>query len=442
MKINGSSSGAAGRFVTAGAVLATFMVHAPAHAQATTPEEYARFDALGEPGLAISYPPAIESLLGDNGGWRTSLADHDASLTIRGSFVQNYDVLQNNPHNPQVYAGQKFTSQSNSIYPTYTQGLGAIGLPNSKLIVGLISYASSWSASQGSSEVVPHFQKLAYYQSFFDKKLEIKTGYLPNYTEFIGVFTGGSPLLTTGLSSLVPIEVGLSADPAPSPTFNLTLHGPRDLYFKGGVQRSSSPLGQEYQAGHDGPLNLRYRAERASALYIGEFGQRREAGPDTGSRWVRAGALYNTSDFTNLENGRYTNNHTLFALGDFQVAQPYKSMPYRGIFVGGSAFYAKDEVNVISEYYELRLYSVGLIESRPADGMTFNINRSTYSKVARRTIGAGLDAPAGQFQVTVSYAARLARGLYISPSLSYVHGPAFGDYNDAAVVGVNLFVQL
>lgn len=409
---------------------------------AVTPADFARFDALGEPGLSIIYPPSSDSFLGDIGGWRSKLADHDMALEMRSTTVLNYDVLQRNPNTPQVYAGQKPTVQSYSTYATFTAGLASMGLPNSKLSIGVISFGSTWSASQGETELRPRFDKIAYYQSFADKTVEIKTGYMVNYLEFIGVFTGGSPMLTTGLSSLVPVEVGLSADPAPAPTFKVTVNGPDGLYYKGGVQRSSSPFGQEYQAGHDGGLNLRWSARRAKPLYINEFGINRPSGPDQRSLWVRTGAIYNTSNYTRFDNGEYKDNYAAFLLGDYQIAQPYPDMPWRGVNIGASAFYADKDVNVISQYYEARLYSLGLFESRPLDGITFNLNHSVYSRVARNADSfAALNAAAGQWQTTVSYSAHLMKGLYLSPNLSLVHNPAFGDYDDALTVGVNLFLN-
>lgn len=411
--------------------------------ETSLPEDFARFDALGEPGLSIMYPSSSDSFLGDKGGWRSKLADHDMSLTIRSTTVLNYDMLQNNPNNPQAYAGQKPTVQSYSTYATLTSGLASWGLPNSKLILGGISFGSTWSASQGKTELRPKINKLAYYQSFNDKAVEIKAGYLVNYLEFIGVFTGGSPMLSTGLSSLVPIEVGLSADPAPAPTFKITLNGPDGLYYKGGVQRSSSPLGQEYQAGHDGGLNLKWSARRAKPLYINEFGVNRQAGPgDQRMTWLRGGFIYNTSDYTRFDDGKYKDNYGVFALGDYQVYQPYAFAPYRGIMLGGSAFYADPDVNVISQYYEARLYTVGLFESRPNDGMTFNVNHSVYSSKARDSVAyRDINTPGGQLQATVSYTAHVMNGLYLSPNLSYIHHPAFGDYNDALTVGLNLFLN-
>lgn len=416
---------------------------APKTKEASLPEEFARFDALGEPGLSIMYPPSSDSFLGDKGGWRSKLADHDMSLAIRSTTVLNYDMLQNNPNNPQAYAGQKPTVQSYSTYATLTAGLASWGLPNSKLILGGISFGSTWSASQGETELRPKIDKIAYYQSFNDKAVEIKAGYLVNYLEFIGVFTGGSPMLSTGLSSLVPIEVGLSADPAPAPTFKITFNGPDGLYYKGGVQRSSSPFGQEYQAGHDGGLNLKWSARRAKPLYINELGVSRQAGPgDQRMTWLRGGFIYNTSDYTRFDDGKYKDNYGIFALGDYQVYQPYAFAPYRGVMLGASAFYADPDVNVISQYYEARLYTVGLFESRPDDGITFNVNHSGYSSKARDSVAyQDINTPAGQLQTTVSYSAHVMKGLYLSPNLSYVHHPAFGDYNDALTVGLNLFLN-
>lgn len=263
---------------------------------------------------------------------------------------------------------------------------------------------------------MPKFDKLAYYQSFLNGAVTIKTGYLVNYLEFIGVFTGGSPLLTTGLSSLVPIEVGLSADPAPSPTFNLTLNGPDGLYFKGGVQRSTSPLGQEYEAAHDGPVNLRFRADRARALYIAEFGLQRQATEDRHSIWVRGGVLYNTSDYAKFTDGTYGKNYAVLT-GRLSDKQALSFNAISRNLRGRICLYAKPNVNVISQYYEARLYSVGLFESRPADGITLNINHSSYSNAARMAYTAqGITTPSGQLGVTVSYTAHVMRG-FISPRI-------------------------
>lgn len=409
---------------------------------AVTPADFARMDALAEPGLSIVYPGAYDSLLRDYGGWRSWLADHDIALTIRGTALFNYDVLQNNPHtNPQAYAGQQFTAQSESLYPTLTVGLGRLGLPDSKIEIGAITFGSTWPVSQGHSKPFS-FDKFAVDQSLFNQAVEIKVGYLVNYLEFIGVFTGGSPLLATGLSSLVPIETGLSADPAPSPTVNVSLYGPQGSYFKGGIQRSVSPLGAEYTADHSGSVGLDFGATHASALYITEFGVHQQSSAANPSLWLRTGFLYNTSKYARLTDGRYTENYSYYLLGDYQFYKPYPSMAYRGIYGGFSVFDAKPSVNVFSQYYELRLYSIGLFESRPADGITLNVNHSVFSHQARYAYAFyGVNAPSGELEVTGSYSAHIVRGLYIAPNASYVHHPAFGAFRDAFVLGANIFVN-
>lgn len=418
------------------AVPATAAINRPA----TTPADFARIDALTEPGLAIVYPGMYDSILQDRGGWRSTLADAGVSLTVRNTSIVAYDLLQNNrPAKPQAYNGQKLTLQTAGTFFSLAVSLDRFGLGDTKLLGSGIYYATSW-APDGPTKL--GIRQLALYHSFANKAVEVKVGYQPNYIEFIGVLTGGSPLLTTGLSSLVPVQVGLSADPVGAPTFNLTLNGKNGLYFKGGVQRSASPLGQIYEVRNNG-IGLDFGAKRARALYIAEFGVKRAAAAGQPQVWLRTGALYNTSDYTRYVDGKYSDNWSLFALGDYQVKQVDPQAPYRGVYFGASVFYAPPAVNVYSQYYEARAYTVGLFDARPADSITLNINYSRFSPAARANLLTQLvETPRDQFQVSTSYSTHVARGVYVSPSLAYVKNPGFaGRYRDALNAGLNLFLQ-
>jgi porin len=422
----------------AGSVLA--VAGAPGHQGASTPEDFARLDALSETALAIVYPPVADSILADAGGWRSRLADHDISFTVRNITNFAYDVRgANRPVDTQAYNGQKFTLQTFGTFFSLGVGLEKLGIDDATILASGIYYATSW-APNGPTDTA--IRQLALYKGFANRSVEVKVGYQPNYLEFIGVLTGGSPLLTSGLSSLIPVQVGLSADPSGTPTFNVTVHGKQGLYFKGGVQRSASPLGQIHEVTNNG-IGLDFGARRAKALMIGEVGWKRAAAPGLGQAWVRSGLMYNTSDYTRFDDGRFEDNWSLFALADYQVAQVDQQAAYRGLFLGASAIYAPPEVNVYSQYYEARAYTVGLFSSRPSDSITLNMNYSRFSDLARRASAPpGVRLPKGQFQVSTSYSYHLSRGIYASPSIAYVRNPSFaGDFADAVNLGLNLFLQ-
>lgn len=403
-------------------------------------DKFKRFDELSEPNLETMFPPTRDSLLGDIGGWRSRLADEDISVMSRGLLSGSYDLLQNNrPARPQAYNGQKATLVSFSPDIVITAGLGRFGLQNSKFVVSASTYWTTW-APNGPTKT--QIRGLYYYQSFADKKVELKVGWVVNDLDFVGVFTGGNPVITTGLTSLVPVEAGMSADPGATPTINLTLHGRNGLYFKGGVQRSVSPLGQVYDVRHSG-IGLDFGAKGASALFIGEAGIQRPAKAGQRQIWLRGGYMYNLSRYARFDGGRGERNFAAFALADYQIAQPHPDQPGRGIFLGATAEYAPPSVNLYSQYYELRTYAVGLLASRPSDSMTFNVNYSRFSSDARAAGTLTSRAyPSGQFQIVGNYSAHLTNGLYLTPSLTYSHHPAFGPYRDALTGGLGLFFQL
>ncbi|WP_181358670.1 MULTISPECIES: carbohydrate porin [unclassified Stenotrophomonas] len=412
----------------------------PSDAALETLKKFQRFDALAEHDLSVKLPPTIDSLWRDVGGWRSALAEHDISLTGRTSISLAYDVLENNrPARPQVYNGQKYT------VTTVTQdfilgiGLGRVGLPNSQFLFGGQINHSSWLPT---GPDIARVKTLAYYQSFRDGAIQLKAGWIPNYREYIGIFAGGNPFLANGLSGIVPVQVGLSADPATTPAVNVSITSKNGTYFKGGIQRSTSPLGQLYEVKHNG-FGLNFGSRRASALYIGEVGKRQAPAPDKREIWVRAGAIYNTSDYSSFKDSSFRSNTGAYALGDYQVSQISRSEPYRGLFIGASAMYADPKVNVSSKYYELRTYALGLFNARPSDAILFSVAYTGYSNDAHRyLIPSGVKSPRGQVQVTTSYTFHVIPGVYLTSSLTYLDHPAFGgDYRDGLVAALTLFVS-
>ncbi len=401
--------------------------------------KFLHFDALAEQNLAVSLPPSIDSIWRDKGGWRSALAKHDISLTATTYIGLTHDVLGNNPRTePQTYNGQKFTAAGNQDL-IMVMGLERYGLPNSQLLLAGQVYHSSW---EQTGPNIARMKLLAYNQTFADDAVQLKVGWLSNWREFIGVFAGGSPLLASGTSGLIPIQVGMSADPSTTPSINLAISSRNGNYFKGGIQRSMSPLGLIDEVKHNG-IGLDFGAERASALYIAEFGRKKAASSESRQMWFRAGGLYNTSDYTRFSDGGYKDNWAAFALGDYQAVQTDRAAPYRGIFVGATAEHADPEVNVYSRYYELRTYAVGLFDARPTDTALLTVSHTRFSNDARSSFGQqGIATPSAQFQATASYSLHLSPGVYLTSSLSYLDHPAFGPASEEGLlVGLSLFLR-
>ncbi len=65
---------------------------------------------------------------------------------------------------------------------------------------------------------------LAYYQTLFDRQLEIKFGLLANQNEFVGQTVGGNFVTTGGPASSIITLLGMSVSPVSTWSFRLTGH--------------------------------------------------------------------------------------------------------------------------------------------------------------------------------------------------------------------------
>jgi len=409
--------------------------------QGRDPAEFRRFDALGELGATTNWPGSIDTIVGDAGGIRSWLADHDIGIQSRIGTVGVYNPLDTGqPRDPQRYNGQRPTIQTHTFNLIATFGLQSIGLPNSRITVGG-NYLITTFRPNGPSTVT--FRNLSYYQSFDNKRFEIKLGLIPNYYEFVGLFPGGSPVLSAGVSGLIPIQAGLSADPSSTPAANFTFNMKHGAYVKVGVQRSMSPFGQPYEVTHNG-IGLDLTMKGAGPLTIAEFGIRRAATATSRQIWLRAGGIYNDSDYVRFD-GRGTKSvQSAYVAGDVQIEQKDRSKPSHGLYVGASAFWGSKEVLSYTQSYELRAYEIGLLRSRPDDTVTVRVGYIKFSPDARQAnLARGFVANGSQASGTVSYATHLAPGVILTPAVSYIHNPSLiGDYNDALNLSATVYLLL
>ena len=86
--------------------------------------------------------------------------------------------------------------------------------------------------------------------------------------------------------------------------------------------------------------------------------------------------------------------------------------------------YAPPEFNRFSQYYELRLYGIGLLPSRPGDMLSLVVSRNVFS---RYLVDAALQRANsrmhGSFSITAAYTAPIAPGIRVGIGLGYTDHP-------------------
>jgi hypothetical protein len=403
------------------------------------PGHFARFDKLRQPLLTTRYPGAADTVTGDAGGWRSWLADHSASMEIQTSTIFSTDLRGTGaPSNPQVYNGQKPTLQVHATNFRLSVGFDQYGLGDTRInAVG--GYLRTSFDPNGPDQA--SFRDLSIYHGFHNRTVEIEAGFIENFQRYAGLFGGGNPILTTGLGSLIPIQAGLSAEPAPTPGFNISYNGKKGFYARAGVSRSENPLGLEQEVRKQGS-GLDWSQKGARALYIGEIGIRREASPDQRGLWLRMGYIHNTSRYQRLLGDGTTGNHAFYLLGDYQLTRPDPQQFFRGLYIGGSYASAPKTVNVYTRSGEARAYYIGPIASRPTDAVnltiTYNGFSSDYHQASRPL---GRDTERYQVGASVSYAIQVIHGIHVTPALQYLMHPTVEPgYRNALIGALSTYI--
>jgi porin len=410
------------------------------------PDPWAKYEPLRIKGTYMLLPPPAETVDGQAGGLRSALADQGI-----GYFAYSLNNFTNNTlggidraqNHPQQYLGQKVTySSQNYLFVTYD--LSRFGIPDGQIVAGAVGSTSSW--IPGVLDKIG-LTTLSYYQTMFDKKVELKFGYLMNSFEFVGNFiAGGLTASVFGPAGNIPFQGGLSTLQNSTPGVNVKWNITDTFYDKIGIQRSSNPDGVVVEA-QDNPTSLNFTTPNSGVLYINEFGYRTLATPESSSLWIRSGAAYNTSDYENDQfvGMRSSDNRFFYLLGDAQIWQPtpVKNLAARGLYVGFTAEYAPPDLNTFSQYYELRSYFIGPFASRPSDTVALVLTNSTFSYFLvdnARLVGnlAHLDSKSA----TISYNARLSAGVYAGLGVSYVDHPTTVTFTTKTGSALNLLSSL
>ncbi len=405
----------------------------PAIVAAPQDNPYSQFDALKIKGWNIPLPSAGDTVDGNAFGLRNALADLGIGYIF---FTLSYDsdnVLRHGlpvgSRQNQLYSGQLPTLYSSN-FGYLTFDLSRYGIPDGQILLGGIFLRTNWTPL-GPDDT--SLSEATYYQTLFNKKVEIKIGYIANSLEFFGTYVGGS--LAGGVfgpNGSIPVEQGQSSTVYPTPGVNITLHVFSDFYSKLGVQRAQSPDGVTVENAQDA-AGVRFTVPNAGVWVIDETGYRVAASPGVPQTWIRASASYTSSKYKDLSKVglRSGDNYGLYIFADRQLWQsaPFARKAARGLYAGFTVEYAPPALNRFSQYYEARLYGFGLIPGRPRDLLSVVATRNVFSSYAVDTaILQHQLAHRSTEALTVAYSAHVLPGINVNTGVSYVDHPTSVTY--------------
>ncbi|WP_245287018.1 carbohydrate porin, partial [Bradyrhizobium sp. Tv2a-2] len=395
-------------------------------------DPFAKFENLREKGTVLTVPGPADTIDQDKGGVRSALAEVGIGYVgwTQNTFVNN--LLPNAAKSTianQLYNGQNPTFNTvNAMMVTYD--LSRFGVPDGQIIVG--TEQQWWTWNPGGPDRIG-LATFAFYQTFFDRKLEFKIGYLRNSYEFAGIWVGGNAGANVfGPSGNILYQGGIGNNAAPTPGIILKFNAGDQLYSKASLQRSISPDGVFTEVTQN-PTGLTWSTPNTGVLLLDEVGYQNKAARGSPDTWLRAGAGFNNSNYTNLEypkQPRADENSFYYVAADRQVWQTNAdSSPSRGIYGGFSVMYAPPDLNKVSQYYELRLYVKGPFDWRPSDQISVVATDTAWSKYSvESALAAGNLVHWESKAISGTYTAHLAPGIYANIGLSYIDNPTSVTY--------------
>ncbi len=378
-------------------------------------------------GLVVNLPPPANTIDGELGGARRTLADNGIAYFGYDSTTF-FDNLLNHVHSirgQQLYAGQRPTVLSDN-FAALIFDLGHYGLKGGQIVVAGQYTSVSWNTLGPTSLSIG---QLSYHQYLFNKRLEIEVGLQPLNTQFIGTFVGGS--LNGGVfgpQASVLGENGLTTLSYATPTFEVTGHITDHFYDKTAVARAVTPDGTIDEHNYNPTGVSKFTTKDAGPLFLDELGYLRHAATGIPEMWIRGGAVNDRSRLPELDHPgkRSRNQYGLYLLGDRQLVQissrPHQA--YRGLYAGFSIEYAPQNYSIFTQYYEARVFGLGLLPTRPLDEVSVVFTDNVFSNtVVKEYRGLHVPAHSDSKAVTASYSYQVIPGLYGNLGVEYVNNP-------------------
>lgn len=395
----------------------------------------------------VPLPPPSDTLTQNLFGLGQTLNDAGIGyLAFTNTFYADnllrHALPLNNLRGNQLYSGQEPTYETfNLLFVTFD--LNRYGIPDGQLAVGMNYTETNWNPLGPRDTGI---STATYYQTFLNRAVEFKVGYLANSFEYLSTYVAGN--IAGGIfgpNASIPVEEGESSSIEPTPGVNVKLNISRNFYTKVGLQRAISPDGTVVEVNQDA-ANVRLKVPNSGLFLIDETGYQAAAAPGTLRTWIRAAANYTSSNYREynsiqgLTPKRGDHEYGFFILGDQQILQtsPQNGTAAQGVYIGGSAMYAPPELNRFSQYYEARLYGIGLIPGRPLDLLSGVFTDNVFSGYAVRAArNSGQLAHSDSKQYTTAYSAHLLHGVNLNAAVSYIDHPTSVTYNGSTGSALN-----
>lgn len=365
------------------------------------------------------------------GGLRAALADAGFGFSAFAGFMVNYD-MRTEGGSPQVYGGQLPTYTA-TFSPVLTYDLSRLGLnEGSQFVLKTIHRYNSY---KNNGVTGSYFDQVSVRLPFWNNRVIVQGGYYHIGAQFygssIGDISGASVL---GSNSSMLFQTGMSGW-LPTPAIDIRFQTPDGrLYNHIGFSRSLSPRGPFYEWDHN-RTGLRFDLKDSKLAVIDEIGYRLPSAPGQHKIWLRAGALYNTTDYSRIDLPlTKEDNFGFYGILDYQLTQPDLQRPFRGWYVNVKGNYGNPSLNSFAYDVGATLYNVGPFQSRPLDLFAVSIGRNFISGDAvdlYRKLGA--DPVTAITTMSTSYALQVTRGVYWNNTLAYTSSPTVVPKHQASV---------
>ena len=168
------------------------------------------FQSLRIKGLTIALPGPQDTIDPDFAGIRSSLAALGIGYIGYSSntFFNNMLPVERTTFGPQAYNGQKPTFVTNNVMQL-TYDLSRSGIPDGQIVLGGIYQFDTWNPGGPNALSLATF---TFYQTFLNKQVELKFGYLNNSFEFWGPYLSGN---LSSSKTTAPLPPAISRGRAP-----------------------------------------------------------------------------------------------------------------------------------------------------------------------------------------------------------------------------------
>ena len=145
---------------------------------------------FGSRGYTIALPGPQDTIDPDFAGIRSSLAALGIGYIgyTNNNFFDNMLPAERTTFGQQVYNGQKPTFFTNNVMHM-TYDLSRYGISDGQIVVGGIYNYDTWEPAGPNALSLA---TLSYYQTFLNRQVELKVGYLANVVEYWGPFLAGN----------------------------------------------------------------------------------------------------------------------------------------------------------------------------------------------------------------------------------------------------------